>query len=65
MSSPKVFIFAPVAEARDSHTRLEAEGCELRLGQAAWDAPQANSEPELVRMAQGARRAERRVFSGI
>jgi len=54
MSSPKVFIFAPVAEARDSHTRLEAEGCELRLGQAAWDTPQANSEPELVRMAQGA-----------
>jgi len=54
MSSPQVFIFAPVAEARDSHTRLEAEGCELRLGQAAWDTPQANSEPELVRMAQGA-----------
>jgi phosphoglycerate dehydrogenase-like enzyme len=54
MSSPKVFIFAPVDEARDSHKRLEAEGCELRLGQAAWDTPQANSEPELVRMAQGA-----------
>jgi phosphoglycerate dehydrogenase-like enzyme len=49
-----VFIFAPVDEARDSHKRLEAEGCELRLGQAAWDTPQANSEPELVRMAQGA-----------
>jgi phosphoglycerate dehydrogenase-like enzyme len=54
MSSPKVFIFAPVDEARDSHKRLEAEGCELRLGKAAWDTPQANSEPELVRMAEGA-----------
>ena len=53
MSSPKVFIFAPVEEARDSHTRFEAEGCELRLGKAAWDTPQANSEPELIRMAQG------------
>jgi D-3-phosphoglycerate dehydrogenase len=54
MSSPKVFIFAPVEEARESERRLEAEGCELRLGKPAWDAPGANSEPELVRMAQGA-----------
>jgi len=54
MSSPKVFIFAPVEEARESHKRLEAEGCELALGKPAWDAPGANSEPELVRMAQGA-----------
>ena len=54
MSSAKVFIFAPVEEARDSHKRLEAEGCELRLGQASWDTPQGNGEPELIRMAQGA-----------
>ncbi len=54
MSSPKVFIFAPVDEARDSQQRLEAEGCELRLGKASWDTPQGNGEPELVRMAQGA-----------
>jgi len=54
MSSPKVFIFAPVEEARESHKRLEAEGCELALGKPAWDAPGANSEPELVRMAHGA-----------
>jgi phosphoglycerate dehydrogenase-like enzyme len=52
--SATVFIFAPVEEARDSHKRLEAEGCELRLGKASWDTPQGNSEPELVRMAQGA-----------
>jgi phosphoglycerate dehydrogenase-like enzyme len=54
MSSPTVFIFAPVEEARDSHQQLEAEGCELRLGKASWDTPQGNREPELVRMAQGA-----------
>src|SRR5207253_2969881 len=54
MSSAKVFIFAPVEEARDSHRRLEAEGCELRLGKASWDTPQGHGEPELIRMAQGA-----------
>src|SRR2546428_4651754 len=54
MSAATVFIFAPVDEARDSHKKLEAEGCELRLGKASWDTPQGNSEPELVRMAQGA-----------
>src|SRR5437867_11765469 len=53
MSAATVFIFAPVDEARDSHKRLEAEGCELRLGKASWDTPQRNSEPELIRMAQG------------
>ena len=49
MSSPKVFVFAPVAEARESYKKLEAEGCELRLGEPAWDSPNADSEPELVR----------------
>jgi phosphoglycerate dehydrogenase-like enzyme len=53
MSAPKVFVFAPVDEARDSYRQLEAEGCQLRLGQAAWDTPHGNGEPELVRMAQG------------
>src|SRR2546426_4231525 len=53
MTAATVFIFAPVDEARDSHKRLEAEGCELRLGKASWDTPQGNSEPELIRMAQG------------
>ena len=53
MSAATVFIFAPVDEARDSHKTLEAEGCELRLGKASWDTPQGNSEPELIRMAQG------------
>src|SRR3989442_15434880 len=53
MTAATVFIFAPVEEARDSHKRLEAEGCDLRLGKASWDTPQGNSEPELIRMAQG------------
>src|SRR5712664_3786650 len=47
------FIFAPVDETHDIHKRLEAEGCELRLGKASWDTPQGNSEPELMCMAQG------------
>ena len=54
MSSPTVFIFDPVEEARDSHKRLEAEGCELRLGKPSWDTPGGSGEPELIRMAQGA-----------
>src|SRR2546427_10387372 len=53
MTAATVFIFAPVEEARDSHKRLEAEGCELRLGKASWDTPQGNSEPELIGMARG------------
>ena len=54
MSRATVFIFAPVEEARDSHRRLEAEGVRAAPGQASWDTPQGNREPELVRMAQGA-----------
>src|SRR5437870_12634153 len=53
MTAATVFSFAPVDEARDSHKRLEAEGCELRQGKASWDTPQGNSEPELIRMEQG------------
>src|SRR5437899_89863 len=53
MSAAKIFIFAPVDDARDSHKKLEEHGCELRLGKASWDTPQGNSEPELVRMAVG------------
>src|SRR5437899_402659 len=53
MSAATVFIFAPVDEARDSHKTLEAEGCGRGLGKASWDTPQGNSEPELIRTAQG------------
>ena len=54
MTTAKVFVFAPVEEARDSHKKLEGEGCELRLGKASWDTPLGNSEPEMIRMTQGA-----------
>src|SRR5216117_2471675 len=47
----KVFIFAPVDEARESHRRLEEEGCALVLGKASWDTPQGNSEAEMVVLA--------------
>src|SRR5438552_15493581 len=47
----KVFIFAPVDEARETHRRLEEEGCALVLGKASWDTPQGNSEAEMVVLA--------------
>jgi len=47
-----VFIFAPVvAEAGDTHKRLEEHGCHLILGKASWDTPQGNSEAEMIGMA--------------
>src|SRR5437867_276284 len=48
----KVFVFAPVDEAGETHRRLEEQGCDLILGKASWDTPQGNSEPEMVLMAQ-------------
>jgi phosphoglycerate dehydrogenase-like enzyme len=53
MSAAKVLIFAPVDEARDTHTKLQEQGCELILGKASWDTPQGNHESELVQMAAG------------
>jgi phosphoglycerate dehydrogenase-like enzyme len=52
MSAARVLIFAPADPTGETHRKLEAEGCELRLGKASWDTPQGNSEPEMVRMAQ-------------
>ena len=53
MSEAKVFIFAPVNEAPETHRTLEAKGCALLLGKASWDTPQGNSEAEMVAMAKG------------
>ena len=53
MSQAKVFVFAPVADAADTHRQLEEAGCELILGKASWDTPQGNSEPEMMAMARG------------
>src|SRR2546427_11836009 len=53
MSAAKVLIFAPVDEARDTHTILQAHGCELILGKASWDTPHGNNEGELAHMATG------------
>jgi phosphoglycerate dehydrogenase-like enzyme len=51
MSAAKIFIFAPVNEAPETHTTLREHGCELVLGKASWDTPQGNSEPEMVALA--------------
>lgn len=53
MTAAKVFIFAPVNEAGDTHGKLEEHGCQLILGKASWDTPQGNSEAEMVSMAEG------------
>jgi phosphoglycerate dehydrogenase-like enzyme len=53
MSDARILIFAPVADAGDSHRRLQDSGCELILGRASWDTPQGNSEAEMVGMARG------------
>ena len=44
----KVFVFAPVDEAGETHRRLEGQGCDLILGKASWDTPQGNSEGNAV-----------------
>jgi len=53
MTPARIFVFAPVAEAEETHQRLEEQGCELILGKASWDRPQGNSEAEMVRRAAG------------
>jgi phosphoglycerate dehydrogenase-like enzyme len=53
MTPARIFVFAPAAEAGETHQKLEAQGCELILGKASWDTPQGNSEAEMVRMAAG------------
>jgi len=53
MTPARIFVFAPVAEAEETHQRLEEQGCELILGKASWDMPQGNSEAEMVRRAAG------------
>ena len=53
MTPARIFVFAPVAEAEETHQRLEEQGCELILGKASWDMPQGNSEAEMVRLAAG------------
>ncbi len=52
MSTPKVFVFAPV-ELEDCHAQLQKFGCDLLFGKADWHSPQGNNEDELVQFAQG------------
>lgn len=51
MSAAKVMIFAPADPTEESHRMLIEHGCELVLGQAAWDTPQGDNEAKMARMA--------------
>lgn len=53
MGTSKVMIFAPADSTEASHRRLQAQGCELVLGKAAWDTPHGDNEAEMARMAAG------------
>jgi phosphoglycerate dehydrogenase-like enzyme len=57
MSSPKIFIFAPVHRMGASwkaYDVLEASGAEILYGSASWSTPQGNNEDEMISMAKGA-----------
>ncbi|MBK19563.1 MAG: hypothetical protein CMM52_12080 [Rhodospirillaceae bacterium] len=54
MSDPKVFIFAPVDEEAECHTKLEKYGCGLSMGQAGWHSPQGDNEQDMIEMAKDA-----------
>ncbi len=47
-SGQKVFIFAPREEPRELIKRLEDRGCEVFIGDPAWQLPGSNHEDELV-----------------
>src|SRR3990172_5367849 len=53
MSERKIFIFSPVAEARESNLQLEAAGFRLVLGDASWATPMGNNEDPMCTMARG------------
>ena len=53
MSVPRVLIFAPADATEETHKLLQNQGCELRLGNPAWEMPYAGNEAEMVRMAAG------------
>lgn len=50
----RVLVFAPVAGMDACHAELERFGCDLVFGEAAWHAPERDSEAEVARCAEGA-----------
>jgi phosphoglycerate dehydrogenase-like enzyme len=48
--APRVFVFAPTG---DSHKHLEAQGCEVALGDPQWHIPGANYEADYIKAVQG------------
>jgi phosphoglycerate dehydrogenase-like enzyme len=53
MRAARVLIFAPADPTEETHKMLRDQGCELRLGNPAWEKPHANNEAEMARMAAG------------
>jgi phosphoglycerate dehydrogenase-like enzyme len=53
MRIPKVLIFAPADPTEESHKKLQGQGCELRLGNPAWDKPHGDNEAQMAQMASG------------
>jgi phosphoglycerate dehydrogenase-like enzyme len=53
MRAAKVLIFAPADATEESHKLLQQQGCELLIGNPAWEFPHANNEAEMARMAAG------------
>ena len=39
MRVPKVLIFAPADPTEETHKMLQSQGCELLLGNPAWEIP--------------------------
>jgi D-3-phosphoglycerate dehydrogenase / 2-oxoglutarate reductase len=48
MAKSKVFIFAPADDTGESNALLEKEGCEVILGKAGWQSPQADTAAEMA-----------------
>ena len=56
MTTPRVFIFAPVHRMGASYKAydvLENAGCEIVYGNASWHTPQGDNEEEMCEMAKG------------
>ena len=54
MTSPRVFVFAPVEGIADCHERLERHGCALSFGDAGWHDPGGGHEDAVAAGAAGA-----------
>ena len=54
MSKPKILIFAPREEPPETISALECLGCEITLGDRAWQLPRTAHEDAVVQAARDA-----------